>query len=163
MPFGFIIKPLIVTTILIRTRSERGHLLRTFISLSKFSSLNFILKKWFFFKQSSTKSFHIPGPLIEILYLALVSFKVGFEKFKVDDLTECRWEILWKLSMKTGGDAFVWTWCINTVMLNILSLYKFSTFVDLKSSVCSKFALLWTIRIALFCWLRSFFSDSLDM
>ena len=47
---------------------------------------------------------------------------------------------------------------MNTAMLNILSLYKFSTFADLKSSfVCSNFVLLWTIQIARFCWLRSFF------
>ena len=37
------------------------------------------------------------------------------------------------------GDAL----CINTAILNILSLYKFSTFVDLKSSfVCSNFVFL---------------------
>ena len=49
-----------------------------------------------------------------------------------------------------------------TAMLNILSLYKFTTFADLKSSfVCSHFVLLSTIRIARFCWLR-IFSDLLD-
>ena len=35
------------------------------------------------FKQSSTKSFHIAGSLIEILYLVLVSFNLGFEKSKL--------------------------------------------------------------------------------
>ena len=43
-------------------------------------------------------------------------------------------------------------------MFIILSLHEFSAFVDLKSSsVCSNFVLLWTIRIACFCWLRAFF------
>ena len=56
--------------------------------------------------------------------------------------------------------------CMNSIdkyrMFNILSLYKFSAFADLKSCfVCSNFVLLWTFRIACFCWLRSF-SDSLD-
>ena len=41
-----------------------------------------------FFKQSSAKSFYIVGPLIEILYLILVS--LIFEKFKVDNLVEGR-------------------------------------------------------------------------
>ena len=110
------------------------------------------------FKQSSTKAFHIAGPLIENLYLVLLSFNLGFQKFKVGDLVEYRWEILWKLPVKTGGYIFVWTLCINTTMRNILSKYKFSTFVDLKSSFgCSNFVLLLTIRIACFCWLRSFF------
>ena len=59
--------------------------------------------------------------------------------------------------MKTGGDVFVYTLCINTAMLNILSLYNFSTFADLKCSfVCSNFVLLWTIRIACFYWLHVF-------
>ena len=51
------------------------------------------LKKGVFsiiFKQFSTKSFHIVGPLIEILYLVLVSFNLDFQKFKVDDLVEYR-------------------------------------------------------------------------
>ena len=34
------------------------------------------------------KSFHIVGPLIEILHLVSVSFNLGFEKYKVDDLVE---------------------------------------------------------------------------
>ena len=54
--------------------------------------------------------------------------------------------------MKTGGDAFVKTPNTDTFhavgMFNILSLYKFSTFVDLKIYfLCSNFFLLWTIRI----------------
>ena len=65
------------------------------ISLSKFSSLDFILalKKGVFsilFKQPLTKSLHIAEPLIEILYLVLVSVNLGFEKFKVDNLVEYR-------------------------------------------------------------------------
>ena len=55
------------------------------ISLSKFSSLDFILTL-----TKGVFSFHIARPLIEILYLVLVSFNVNFEKFKVDDLVECR-------------------------------------------------------------------------
>ena len=78
-------------------------------------------------KQSSTKLFHIARPLIEILYLVLNSFNLCFEKFKSDDLVEYKWEILWKFPLKTGGDIFVWTLCINTAMLNILSLHEFST------------------------------------
>ena len=35
------------------------------------------------FKQTSMTSFHIVGPLIEILFLVLVSF--NFDQFKVDD------------------------------------------------------------------------------
>ena len=63
------------------------------ISLSKFRSLDFTLtlKKGVFsklFKQSSTKSFHIIGPLIEVMCLVLISFKLDFEKFKVDGLEE---------------------------------------------------------------------------
>ena len=51
--------------------------------------------------------------------------------------------------MKKGGDVLVRTLRINTAVFYILSLYKFSTFADLKSSsVCSDFVLLWTIRIA---------------
>ena len=42
------------------------------------------------FKQFLTKSFHIAGSLIEILHLIFVSFNLGFEKFKVDDLVEYR-------------------------------------------------------------------------
>ena len=84
-------------------------------------------KKGFFsilFKQSLTKLFHIAGSPIEILHLVFVSFNLGFEKFKVDDLVEYRWEILWILPAKTGWDVFVWTLCISTAMLNVASLYK---------------------------------------
>ena len=35
------------------------------------------------FKRSSTKSFHIAGSLIEVLFLVLVSFNLGFEKSKL--------------------------------------------------------------------------------
>ena len=55
-------------------------------------------------------------------------------------------------------DVFVWTLCINTAMLNTLSLYKFSTFADLKSSfACSNLVLLSTNWIERFCLLRSFY------
>ena len=40
------------------------------------------------------KSFNIAGLLIWILYLFLVSFNLRFEKFKVDNLVEYKWEIL---------------------------------------------------------------------
>ena len=110
------------------------------------------------FKQSSTKSFHIVGPLIEILCLVLFSFKLVFENFKIDDFVEYRWKILWKRPLKIKEDLFLWTTYINAALLNILSLYKFSTCTDLKSSfVCSNYVLLWTIWIACFCWVSSFF------
>ena len=35
------------------------------------------------FKRSSTKSFHIAGSLIEVLFLVLVSFNLSFEKSKL--------------------------------------------------------------------------------
>ena len=43
------------------------------------------IKQSIFSKRSSTKSFHIVGPLTEILYLVLFSFNVDFEKFKVGE------------------------------------------------------------------------------
>ena len=64
--------------------------------------------------------------------------------------------------MKTGGDVFTWALCINAAILNLLSLYKFSTFADLKSSfVRSNFVLLWTdLKLAFVgC---AVFSDSFD-
>ena len=66
------------------------------------------------------------------MYLVLVSFTFGFEKFEVDNLVKYRREIFCKLPVKIGGDVFVWTLCINTKMLNILRLYKSSTLSDLK-------------------------------
>ena len=58
------------------------------------------------------------------MYLALVGFDLGFEKFKTDDFAEWKLEILLKYPVKTEGDVFVWTLCMNTLMPNILSLYK---------------------------------------
>lgn len=86
------------------------------------------------------------------MYLALVGFYLGFEKFKTDDFAEWKLEILLKCPVKTEGDVFVWTLCMNTLMPNILSLYKFSELVGLESSfVWSNFVLLWIILIACFC------------
>ena len=90
------------------------------------------------------------------MHLVLFNFKLVFEKFKVDDLEEQRWEFLLNLLVKTGGDICVWNLWINTAMPNKLSLYKFSlykfsTFADFKSYfVCSNFVLLRTILIACF-------------
>ena len=50
-------------------------------------------------------------------------------------------------SLETSSENMRRCFCV--AMPNILSLYKFSRFVDLKSYfVCSDFVLLWTIRIA---------------
>ena len=101
--------------------------------------LNVIYKKM----AAQTSRLRIAGPLIKIMYLVLDDF----EKFKGDDLVEFRWGILWKLRVKREGDVFVWTLCINTAMLNILSLYKSSTFANLKCSLV---------------WILSFFKNIND-
>ena len=70
------------------------------------------MKKEFFkilYKESSTKSFHIVEPLIEILYLVLVSFNLGFKESNVDDLVEQKWEIPSKIPLKTRRKCF----CMN--------------------------------------------------
>ena len=56
------------------------------------------------FKKFSTESFHIIGTLTEILYLVLVSFQLGFNKFKLEDLAE----IHWKYSVKTRVNVFLY-------------------------------------------------------
>ena len=55
------------------------------MSLSEFNSLDFILTLK---KEVLTKLFHIDRSPIEILYLILVSFKLGFKKFQVEDYTK---------------------------------------------------------------------------
>ena len=77
----------------IQATIECGFTLKRVRDMIKTYNVILTLKKGVFsilFKQSSMKSFHIAGPLIEILCLVLVSFNLGFEKFKVDDLVENR-------------------------------------------------------------------------